>query len=308
MKRRQVATGALVLVALLMAVGGASADLSQKSKANRLKATADATGQVEALSLPPGSSTLGSSGAPTVLRPYLSDCRAAAFGSFHFFLNVIRKSSYWQVSEDPSSVISWVRAHPPNGSRLASSGQATTPSGATVRYLTYTVPSDPAGVRQRCLAVAMTSTANGNGTVVGALGQATWVLARPRWAFVPRGVREIIVTHTFDSRTRRATFTDAGRVGWIAEQIDHARVVQPQPFHCPKGQPESYRLLFRAKNGPALADASFSFRTGCAFLALKVGGRSGPLLFLPGRLLHALENIPALQPARAQPPTPPPPR
>lgn len=301
MGRRRVTCGVCGLLLGLVLAAAAAAEQPRGLGANRSEATRDALVQVGALSLPPGTSGLDSSSAPAALRSYPFDCRADAFGSFHDYLSVSREIRYWQTPDDPAHVVSWVRAHVPEGSQLTSSGEATTSSGVVVWHLTFSFGSDPGRVKQRCLQVTVTPMANGGRSAVGAQGQATWVLARPTWDYVPRQVSTIAATHVVSGRSIRTSFTDPGRVRWIAAQINRAEVVQPQPFHCFRGHPESFELVFAAeRSGAVLAQSSISFRTGCVGLALSVDGRPGPALFLPRHLLHALETIPALQPGQVR--------
>lgn len=90
-------------------------------------------------------------------------------------------------------MISWVRTHPPEGSHVTSSGQARTRSGGPVMYLTFGFAAHRRHVFQRCLGVAVKRRASGGGSAVGAVSEATWVLTRPHWDFVPRRARVVTV-------------------------------------------------------------------------------------------------------------------
>jgi hypothetical protein len=265
----------LSLLVLLLSVAGAAGELSRESRGNRTEARTDVARQLSALSLPPGTTALSSQRARAVLRHFLFTCQGQEFTPY---LNAITQRRYRQVSEDPSSVVSWVRAHAPKGSRLTSSGQTPTRSGGTVWYLTFGFPSDPDHILQRCVGVVVKRRANGS-SGIGVESQATWVLTRPKWDFVPRATRLITVTLDLaGAHSKPVTLTAPRAVKRIVRMINHAEVVQPGLRHCPRGRSESYRMVFRARStGPALARATANLN-GCTSLFLSVRGQRGPIL------------------------------
>jgi hypothetical protein len=280
------------LVVLLVAVGGAAAELSQASKANRSAARRDAAKQLGALSLPPGAGALQSQRARVILEHASFDCRGGAFGGYTPYLNVIRDRRYWEVTQDPASVRSWIRGHVPPRSSLVDSGSTTTRSGGTVWYLTFAFGPYQGRVGQRCLDVVIKRRSSGDGTAVGAVSQATWRLTRPNWDYVPSRARLITVTHRAERRSRRTVLRDPHRVARIVKGLNRARVFQPEILHCPRGRPESWKVVFRGRRaGPVLAEATLG-ENGCASLRLNVKGRRGPQLVITQELWNALQDIP----------------
>jgi hypothetical protein len=286
----------LAALVVLAGAAGAAGELSHASKANRSEARADAARQLSLVSLPPGAARLDSRRAYFLLRPALFTCRGRGAG-FTPYTNVISRERYRQVPDDPSGVMSWLRAHAPQGSKFVFSGQTTTRTGGTVQTLIFDFPADRGRVVQRCVGVAVKRRASGGGSAVGIVSEATWVLTRPRWDYIPHRVRLVTVTlNLAGGRSRPVTLAESSTVSRIVRLIDRSTAPQPEMFHCPLGLPETYRLVFRARrDGPALARATADLN-GCAALWVTVDGRRGPLLDAADRLGMLLPGIGAVTP------------
>jgi hypothetical protein len=291
--RRRVACGVWCLLVLLMVAGSAAAGLSQASKANRSEARGDAGKQLAGVSLPPGAAALQSQRATVLLEHSSFDCRVGAFGGFTPYLNVIRERRYWQVPQDPASVRAWVREHAPSGSTLVDSGSNPTRSGGTIWYLTFDFSPDKGRVAQRCLDVVIKGRANGEGSAVGAESQATWRLTRPSWDYVPSHAGVITVTRTVKERSKQVTLRDPRRVAQFVQGLNRAHVFQPVLVHCPKGRPESWKLMFRDRQASHVLAQATLREEACPSLNLRVGGRRGPLLDITQQLRSAFHSLAA---------------
>lgn len=250
---RRVACGAAGVVVMLAAAAGAGGELSQQSKANRTEARADVAQQLDSLSLPSGATAMDSTAQGSLilrefLFPYVPE-------EAPFYVNRLSDEQFWQVPQPPSSLTSWLRAHPPSGSSLVQAGQTTTRSDAPVWYLTFAFPHDPRHVVQRAVQVVVKRKRNGDGSVLGAGSQAVWLLTRPAWDYAPTSARQVTGTRTYaGSRSTPVTFASQQTVSRIVASINRARVLQPEHLHCKKGFPETVRLAFRARDGGPGAD------------------------------------------------------
>jgi hypothetical protein len=187
----------------------------------------------------------------------------------------------------------WIRSHAPPGSQLVDSGSNPTRSGGTIWYLTFDFGADHGHVAQRCLVVVVKGRANGEGSAVGAESQATWRLVRPNWDYVPSRAGVITVTHTVRHQSKQVVLRDPRRVTQFVDGLNRSHVFQPVILHCPRARPESWTLVFRARQaGPVLAQATVR-EEGCSFLTLRVGGRRGPQLLVNRALWSAFKSLAA---------------
>jgi hypothetical protein len=172
--------------------------------------------------------------------------------------------AWWLVPGGPDSVLAYIKAHPPAGSKLYTTGSGYNGrSGRTVESLGYIWPAIPAVLGLRELAVSVTSL---SGTVTGVLAQAEsdWIVPRPPSERVPAGAHEIDVTSAkLDGPTTVSlSLTNAAKVRRIASLIDAMPIVQPATYSCPELTAVGARVMtfkFRARvGGQLLAQATYT--------------------------------------------------
>ena len=201
---------------------------------------------------------------------------------------------FWAVSEDPSSVVDWIKAHPPPASRISWSKGS---RGSSHFTIVFRFSSDHGRVVERALVSEVTRARSG-GTAVRADGVAEWLPVRPSWDYVPKRARVLTATLTWQGwggkkRSESVTFTSERKVAAIARSVNHARAIPPHPPPpcAPINIGETLRLSFQARHdGPALARAASSFFCG-GTLVVTVNGRHGPGLWPPQRLWTLVSQL-----------------
>jgi hypothetical protein len=158
-----------------------------------------------------------------------------------------------------------------------------------VRLLTLSFAHPPAGIVSSALVLEATALRTGGSAVRGD-AEVVWRLARPGWAVVPAGVRELRISVQRPA-TRPVTVTSPGRVRRIVALVNRLPVWQlgGGVVSCPADVGPIVKLAFFKRIGDrvpvavAMADGS-----GCRTVMLSVRGRTAPALSGGRRLISAL--------------------
>jgi hypothetical protein len=250
---------------------------------NKLAAQRDAERLLRLVALPPGAQRLASepSGDGGVLG---GPCTSPMSPK------VIDSSRFWQVDESLDSVIAFVQAHPPNGSRWAGSCSASGSSTPGTETLFFQFTAKPGRISHRYLLVKMTPLASG-ATGVRADAQEIWIVPRPPTEVVPRAVREI------DGSIQ---VTNRAKVARIVRWFNCLPTVQPGFISCrAQLMPAMTATLdFRKANGNLLAEARFTtyapdfslVSDQCDPISFNINGRQQTAL-IGGRFLPRVQRL-----------------
>jgi hypothetical protein len=142
---------------------------------------------------------------------------------------VARRS--WTVGEDASAVLSFVTKHLPPGSKVQSTGDGGSPPSQSV---IRTWPPVAGVLGGRWLQLQVTSLKSGR-TLLSAVAQSQWIVARSASERIPVGVRQIDVTSGVPGERpflfRRVT--EGQRVQALIRLFDARPLVQPVAINCP---------------------------------------------------------------------------
>jgi hypothetical protein len=173
------------------------------------------------------------------------------------------QDSLWQLTETPSDVFSFLKAHPPAGS--TQNGSAGT--DAEPVYVSFAWPSAAGLLNIRWLVVGLAALSDGL-TGVRADAQVQWIAPRPAGEVVPAGVHEVDITRPRSGPNQALALrvTQATQVSTMVSLIDELPTTQPGIVNCParivsvNGRlvgPATIAFTFYASAGrPALASAS----------------------------------------------------
>ena len=241
------ACGAFAAVAV--AATGRSHGIVLRTASNRQAAIRDAKALLAGV-VPPAGAVLQSSG--TGIGPRASLLTTA-------FASAVAYST-WTVPADPASVLSFVEAHLPPGSKLVSTGYVG-PHPSSRSVIRSWPPVDRV-LDVRWLEISVTSLASG-GTQLYAKSQSQWVVGRPRGEHIPSGVREVDVTSGSPGKPPFVSrqVTNRAEVRTLVKLFDSLEIVQPGAINCPASSPNppTVTVDFRAGETDRLvADASVS--------------------------------------------------
>ena len=206
----------------------------------------------------------------------------------------------WRARGDPESVLSFVQAHLPAGSKLVSSG-----SGGPTLELSVIRSWPPVNgiLNIRWLYIGVTARAKG-GTELYAKSQSEWVITRPAGEHVPGGVREVDITEGWPGKSpflsRRVT--SMASVHKLVALFNSLGTLQPGSINCPADTPTpTVTFDFRAggtstpvARATVSAVAYFSWPANlpgwaCFPVSLEVGGRSSTPL--AGNVITPTHNL-----------------
>jgi hypothetical protein len=190
--------------------------------------------------------------------------------------NLAKAHAWWVVPGTPAAAISFIRAHPPAGSRLIESGSGT--AGRPYQMVGYGWPARLHILATRWLVVEAVSLGDDR-TALRADGEVVWITPRPASERVPARVRRLVVSVV---RRRRIldgpmSFTAHGPVRKVRALIDGLPAFQPGAFSCPADFGIRVRLAFYGTRRRAMAVA-LANPGGCGDVQLTIGGRPQPPL------------------------------
>lgn len=264
--------GAAIIAACgLLAWGLVGASGATDANANRAAAQSEATRLLSLVQLPPGATR--SSTEPPGDHGGLAQSGYAAVTP-----NLVDASAWWISDSSPAAVLAYLRTHRPHGASPWSSTGDSGPNGAQVE--TFTLPAVSGVLSQRVIAVTATRLANGL-TGIRVDGAAVWIVPRPAWEQIPSTVRTVTFTARGAEQSGRLgpVSTPLTLSGAAAQRlvsfINGLPIVQLGAYACPAGRPGWLRMTFRTDSGALVASANEQ-ASGCASMALTIGGRRGP--------------------------------
>jgi hypothetical protein len=278
-----------VWLLMLMLAGGAAASgvsvaasplrgarAARTAAANRASATAEAARLLGLVALPPGA-------VPSGTEPQGDQGGLSEPTDDEATPNLVDAHAWWTTTASPQAVLAYVATHLPPGAKSAGEGSSSGPPG-TVSTESETFALSPVrGVlAERVLGVTTATLADGV-TAIRTDGEAVWLTPRPAWEQIPSAVRRVIFTARGADAAGRLGQASAPRTlrgagaRRVVTSLNAAEVVQPGFRSCPLGFDESVSLRFTTDRGRTLARATEN-PTGCAFVRLTIGARTGPSL------------------------------
>jgi hypothetical protein len=248
----------------------------RSAAANRASATAEAARLLGLVALPPGTVRSGAEppgdqgdlGEPT-------DDEATP--------NLVDAHAWWTTTASPQAVLAYVAAHLPPGAKSSGEGSSSGPPGTvSTESETFALSPIRGVLAERVLGVTAAAIAQGV-TGIRTDGEAVWLTPRPAWEQIPSGVGRVTFTARGADAGGRLGPTSAprslrgARARRLISMLNAAEVVQPGFRSCPAAFDESVSLVFSTDSGRTLARATEN-PTGCAFVRLTIGARTGPPL------------------------------
>jgi hypothetical protein len=287
----------ITTVAVWAASGSSAAGRHPTEVGNREIARQDARTHVDSVALPPGArrSPAEPAGDHGYLKPARTLMAATKRADAH---------AWWRVPGDPGAVLAYVKAHPPQGATVFSTGRGgDSRTGTFVLSVSFAWPPVAGVLRMRLLNVSVTSVSGGGSGILGQ-AESIWFVPRPRRDEVPASVREIDLVRSAGRAgsppVATVHVTGPAKVRRLLHFVNRLPTVQPGATACPNERPPAVRLalLFRRRPGgvilaradyagdPSLAGAS----TACRPVALSLrGGRS--TLLIGGDFVAHLRRI-----------------
>ncbi len=265
------AAGSLVLMLVPGALAATGAGTT--SAANRARAKADAPWLLGLLELPSGA-------VRAATEPAGDDGILAQPGYDELTPNLVDAHAWWTVPGTASDVLAYVAAHVPPDAKLSTSRGGNVAPGYESE--SFSLPAITGVLSERVLAITVEQLARGT-TAVRTDGEAVWISARPAWEQIPAGVRT--VTYTARTTTRSGKpgrgsgpiILTGAQARELGNFINRLELVQPGERSCPAALDTSVALRFADARGATVARA-VEWPTGCAYVSLKIGNRTGPAL------------------------------
>ena len=213
--RHLVRLGAVSLVLVAVGVASAGDRVAIKQAENRAAARRDARSLLTKLVLPTGATGLASR--PAGDHGYLKPLEALERDMAHAVAH-----EWFSVPGTPDELISYVRAHPPAGGRVfttGSIGNAFTGTSAQILYFQWPSVAGVLGSRE----LAITATAlSGSVTGVLAESQSDWIVLRPASEIIAVAqTHEIEITSGVQGKPQAKAFTVHRPRDGQADRLDH---------------------------------------------------------------------------------------
>ena len=289
------AIAAFAAVVLTVAVTAAPDRPAPTRLANKRAARLDAAALLARIRLPAGavSSAVEPAGDGGNLKPEQALDGAVAR---------IDRHAWWLVPGSLTGVFAFIKANPPNGSKLEGSGGLYHDGVTESLTADFYWPSVRGVLSERELAVTISALAGGGTGVLGQ-SEAVWIVPRPPSERIPATAREIDITSApLNGQVKLVlTVTARAKVRRIASLLNGLPIVQPGAYSCPGlmiSGAHTITLSFRANaGGPLLARATYTAWPGLAYssgpcngIAFTVGGRHDDPL-LGGNFLRRLQRL-----------------
>ena len=288
-RRRGLCLAAVIAAVGILFCGWVATSGAADANGNRAAARAEASRLLSLIKLPAGTTS-----APS--EPAGDQGELAQPGWDSATPNLVDAWGWWTTALKPRDVLTYVETHLPPGARLEASANGSTGMAGE----TFSFGPIPGVLSDRVISITVVPLGGkGKGTGVRTDGEAIWLTPRPAWEQIPGAVRSITFTAQGSTPTGRAGRVSAPRtltgspVRRLVAFINGLGVVQPGVHPCPAGHYRLVRLTFRAADGRVLAGA-VEHPTGCASVALSIGGRAGPALTDYPTVTGELERLGAI--------------
>jgi hypothetical protein len=246
----------VVIFALLLALVGVARAAESQLQANRAAAQRDARKLLALVQLPKDveRSAARPRAGGTLVGERSANSRYWA-----------RAQEFWMTDADPQSIIAYVKAHRPLGSKIEVWGSSSGPGSNTSLDVIFSWPSVGQEIDGRMLTLTVVTPSSGPSAIV-AQSQSSGMFPRPSSERVPSGVRRVAITLRIGSgrsglrHMHISTYVvwRESRVAALVKAFDNLPIVQPPGgLSCP--------LLVAGSDGPAL---TLQFRAGPAGPAL----------------------------------------
>ncbi len=207
---------------------------------------------------------------------------------------LVDRHGWWRVRQSADDVIAFIRAHPPRGGELTSTGSGWNGHVQSLS-LAYHWRPIPGVLDPRALVINVAALPDGS-SGVRADAEVVWIKPRPASERVPAGVRVIDISRP---PTLSLHVTDQAKVRRLVAIINRLPIVQPGAWSCPAMRPApTITFTFRASPGGAILAAASEHSdvqeptTPCDPLSFSVRGtprtpllRGAAFLAAAGRLL-----------------------
>lgn len=282
---------AAVGYAALAGIGSVAARGTAEAGANQHAAAVDAAALLARLRLPGRASR-------SATEPPGAGAALASPGERPATANLVDDHAWWVVPGTPGAVLSFIRRHPPAGSRLVQSGSGDIAPG--YRVVAYGWPARVHVLSTRWLVLQVVSLRDGS-TALCADAAVVWITPRPTSERIPAAVARVKVSVISAKRVVQGPFTISavGRVRRARSVIDGLPASQPGAASCPEDFGIRVRLAFYRRGGQEPVAVALVDRAGCEGVSLTIAGRPRhPLtsLAFPGSgrrvrpsLVHQLE-------------------
>lgn len=275
---------ALGMVAMLLVPGAVA--VGSTTAGNKAAAQAAATQLLGVLQLPTGASKVASD-------PSRSSVLGGAPGA-PASPALIDDHSFWRVSGSPSSVLSWVQAHPPAGGQGNENGFSGNFFGnaPSVSFTGFRFAPVKGVLTSRELTVEV-APAKGGGTALRADAEVVWFVKRLAADRVPAGIRTITITSRQLGKPPSAPITAsaASKVRRIVSYVNQLPPRQPGVTACPDDRGPYVELQFRKAAGATPVAVATADGSGCGLVTLTVGGRQEPALTEGPQLIKWLSSL-----------------
>ncbi len=176
-------------------------------------------------------------------------------GPHEAYADLVDRHAWWRVPGLWRSVLAFVNAHPPPGSRDFTSGSGGTNGRGTSAFVVFGWPMT-AGSRTRQLTVSVAATPGG-ATYLRVDADVVWLLRRSASEQIPGGVQAIDITRGLPGHAPSQTLavSDAARVRAIIAVTNSLPTIQPGEFDgCNTAVPVGFvrpkiTFTFRASPG-----------------------------------------------------------
>jgi len=206
---------------------------------------------------------------------------------------LVRTHRWWSTPLPASSALASLRAHPPEGLRLAGSGSGTLASGVTTTYLIF---EGRPTKNYSDATLLVTSASDGQGSGIRADGQVLWVPLRTAAEEVPVGVRQVaLLAYRGDPTNKVAQMDLSG-----AEVKRVVRLVNDLPrdnrgsHGCLIDSGFRMRMTFPTPDGPLV----FTVWPACGSVLVSANGNSQPGLLNQAPLNDVLTHDLGISAAR----------
>ncbi len=207
--------------------------------------------------------------------------------------NLVDAHAWWTIRGSAANVMAYVLAHLPAGAQAAGTESGNAAPG--FQGATFTLPPVPGVLSERMIGVAVVQL-TGTTAAVRTDGEAIWLSPRPNWERIPLGVSSVRFTASGESSDGRpgpasSPVTVRGQAARrLVVFINSLGIVQPGVRSCPAALFEKVDVRFYDGAGTEVAHA-VEDPSGCAFVRLTVGSRTGPSLSDDPSVTDELEQL-----------------